>query len=125
MNDPNYVFNLRLPGKVVVSRDVQKATPVKDWLREHGIETARIPALEVRSVDKSRDLRIPTGGPDPIVLDSPTLREYYNAHEALYGLNTWVATVKTIPPSELKPNGGVSIGVCGMPTYIIGGAGPK
>lgn len=121
VDDPNYVFNLKLPGNIIVSKDLKKDTPIKQWLQDHKIEVVRIPTGKFRSTDESRDLRIATGAVDPIVLDSPTLREYCNAHEALYGLNTWIATVQQIP-LERRPGGGVLISISGQPTYIIGGA---
>jgi hypothetical protein len=85
--DKNYVFNLRIPGRVVESRDSKRATSSNDWQKEHNISLGMLLCGLVN-----------TGPPpdwvvDPIILTSPTMRESANAHYTVYGKGVWYATV--------------------------------
>ena len=96
--DPDYIMNQRIPGKVVHSRDPTKATSVKEWFATRHIVSARyVHAFEFKKPDKSPE---PMLGPDPIVLENPTLRQSVNAHETLYGADAWTAQIKVVPGKE-------------------------
>lgn len=107
-SDPNYVYNLRIPGKIVLSRDPGKLTPISEWLAEHHIVNfrdlhgLRLVIPNKRGYNSSRV-------PDPLTLENPTFREYCNAHEALYGCDSWTASV-SVRPSQIPG---------GVPTIVV------
>lgn len=89
--DAKWVLNQVMEGTIVVSRHSSVATPVKDWFAQRGISGVR----DVHNVRIEGFERPP--GPDPIVLHNPTLREYSNARERMYGNNIWSRRVKVLP----------------------------
>ena len=100
-SDPKYAFNLRILGKVVVSRAPLSVTPIKPWLELHRISVARDGhKLEIRPAGApEKSGYSPSRIDDPFAMRNPTLREYFNAHEALYGNNRWSAGVTTTGPA--------------------------
>ena len=93
-NEPSYPLNQVMEGDVVVSRASSVATPVKGWFAQRGISAVRdLHALRIKGVQK-------TLGLDPIVLHNPTLREYRNARERMYGNNMWTNRVRLLPRKE-------------------------
>ena len=102
--DLDYIMNLRIPGKVVLSREPGKSTSVKEWFAAHRIiSVAGIKCLQVkfRSGQSQTASEAPLV-PDPIVLDNPTLREYRNAHSTLYGEDVYSVQISIVP----SPDGG-------------------
>lgn len=98
VKDRNYVMNQVIPGKVILSRDPAVATPIREWLESHRISVSR-EYNGLRFTDKPK-----VYGPDPIELNNPTLREYANAHESLYGNDQWAVYIKEIADEKgLKP----------------------
>ncbi len=89
--DPSYIMNQRIPGRIVLSLDASRMSSVSDWLRAHGISMA------VEGSILSRADRVAAPRHDDIVLTDPTLREYFNAWETLYGYDRWSVRVKTTP----------------------------
>lgn len=88
-NDPNYVLNKRLPGKIIVSRVSGKETPIKDWLKQNGINIG----MSLSGIRAAIKIEKPSLGPDTIEMNNPTLREAIIAHEAVNGNNVLVARV--------------------------------
>ena len=102
--DPDYIMNLRIPGKVVLSREPGESTSVKEWFAAHRIiSTAVVKRLQVkfRSGQPQPVSEAPLR-PNPIVLDNPTLREYRNAHSTLYGEDLYAVHISIVP----SPDGG-------------------
>ncbi|HUV05988.1 MAG TPA: hypothetical protein VMX94_12915 [Armatimonadota bacterium] len=100
--DPDYVMNLRIPGKVVLSREPDESTSVKEWFAAHRIVSTRIVKyleLKFRSGQPQTVSEAPLR-PDPIVLDNPTLREYWNAHSTLYGEDVYAVQISIVPSPE-------------------------
>jgi len=100
--DPDYIMNLRIPGKVVLSREPDKSTSVKEWFAAHRIVSTRIVKylqLKSRSGQPQMVSEAPLG-PDPIVLDNPTLREYRNANSTLYGEDLYAVHISIVPSRD-------------------------
>jgi len=99
--DPDYVMNVRIPGKVVLSRDAQKYTSIGKWMSDHHIQVFW--QLVGLAPDPSRPTAKASYIQDPTILESPSLREHANMHYALRGHNLWIVSVKTMPPTEKNP----------------------
>jgi hypothetical protein len=94
INDPNYVFNRRMPGKVTVSTSPDQCTDVKDWVRQIKIA----PALLLLG-DMKRKLPVE---PQTVTLENPTHREYMNWSEMLKGHTNWFACSETLPDGTVR-----------------------
>ncbi len=89
--DAKWAPNQVMEGTIVVSRHSSVATPVKDWFAQRGISSVRdVHNVTIEGFEK-------TPGLDPIVLHSPTLREYVNARERVFGNNIWSRRVRVLP----------------------------
>lgn len=115
-NDPNYVMNRRIAGKVVLSREPGKSTSVSEWMTSQRIISVRhVKELKLIPPPSFKLPSIATPKmPEQIALENPTLREYFNAHSALYGEDMWTAKINedlTIP-GEATPR-----------IYILGSGG--
>lgn len=101
--DPDYIMNLRIPGKVVLSREPGESTSVKEWFAAHRIiSVAGIKCLQVKFRSGQSQTASEAPFPDPIVLDNPTLREHWNAHSTLYGEAVYSVQISMVP----SPDGG-------------------
>ncbi len=96
-NDPQYILNKRIPGRVVVTRDPLRATSIKEWLAANNVSTTRDIHRLRFIADPSKPVREDTNWKPvsfSVELQDPTLREYAVATEALYGHDICTMIVK-------------------------------
>jgi len=108
--DPNYALNLRIPGTLVISRDGNRYTSIKEWLNAHRIGSARsIRRMTFKKRDPSTGTSKaaePTRAygpaliPDPFSLENATLREHFAAHEAMFGNDFFMVQVTMAPARD-------------------------
>jgi hypothetical protein len=87
-DDPNYVYNRRMPGNITVSTDPAACTDTKPWFRENKISCA---LLVIGDMTRSLPVSAQT-----VRLTNPTLREYTNWDMKLAGKNRWSSSVQSI-----------------------------
>lgn len=94
--DPNYILNQKIAGNVVVSKDSGKHTSIKDWFVARRASSARdVHTLKIEGLRPKLEKV-----PESMTLTDPTLREYVNANESLYGNDTWTVQIREFPPKE-------------------------
>lgn len=89
-NDPNYVMNKRIPGEIEVS-PTPYATSIKPWAIANRISFSKV----VIGIEKKVNLEKIAG--NRIVLKDPTVREYYNAHATVYGVDGYSIYIRQGP----------------------------
>lgn len=94
-SDPNYVFNMHIPSRIVVSNGASIFSPAKAWMEQHYITSFSTLGLQIVAPGQ-QPLR-PYKTPDRIILINPTLRDYANAQNTISGYDYWAAAITTRP----------------------------
>ncbi|MEI6914675.1 MAG: hypothetical protein WCL39_06035 [Armatimonadota bacterium] len=100
-DDPDWILNKRFPGQLTISKDPDKTAALRKWFSDLGVIVDQIiHTLTSSASPGSADGKPFNFGPDPVMLDNPTLRDVLNAHEALFGCVGSSVTVRALPANS-------------------------
>jgi hypothetical protein len=97
--DPSYIYNLKVPGEVVCSRDSSKATRLSDWIEKQNFTVGQS-WHTFGSISPPKEKSVL----DPIVLVNPTWRQVSNAHHTVWGDNFWTAVITPVTTESGSPS---------------------
>ncbi len=95
VNDPTYVYNRRIPGKVVVSTDPEQRTSIRDWLHQNKLGFLLFLHGDIRQ-------KPPVPAEQTVTLVNPTLREHANWAHKLSGYTTWSVSLESLPNGKTR-----------------------